>query len=149
MILREYIRFILNEVIEKDVLSKLNALTQTNDVIPDFLKPPMKIVHMTLSDIAKAAGIDRKLLQKTLGRARLPLENVDPTTLATLQGFVTKSGIERALNKTHQNKQDVPTIVKTIDGDLIIVDGNHRVAAAILKGNNKIVVRVVDINNLR
>ena len=40
---------------------------------------------------------------------------------------------------------DVPVVVR-LDGKLLVHDGNHRVSAAILRGDRDIMVRVVDLD---
>lgn len=81
---------------------------------------------------------------KAKDRKNLPEEELDVSQIKTGQGSVQKNGVERIIysgNYSNGSSNDLPIVVR-YNGNNVLVDGNHRVAAALLTGTKKMKVKV-------
>lgn len=80
---------------------------------------------------------------KTKDRKNLPEEELNVSQIKTWQGTVQKSGVERIIRSGEYLKgsSDLPIVVRH-NGNDVLVDGNHRVAAALLTGKKKVKAKV-------
>lgn len=74
-------------------------------------------------------------------KERVPIDRMIAT-----QRYVTEKGVKQQ-RLAPKHDIDLPMIYRTDDGRLYIADGHHRVAAAIARGEQNVMSRVVDIGD--
>lgn len=93
----------------------------------------------------------REAIQKAL--SDIKLTQVDPKTLKTQQGFVTRAGVDyymkdkyRKTGETYADPGDAgnrfPMVWKKPNGDNVILSGNHRFTAALIEGRTQAAIVV-------
>jgi hypothetical protein len=140
------LRLLIKEGIDNalQTLKELPSLSTS-----DFIKNPIPMYSGRLSKILQSLGIKQGAFERALGRKKLPTQIVSLTSLLTIQGWVSRLGVEKALlNQRDWDPTGLPTIVELPDGALVITDGNHRLVAALMKGDHEANVRVLKLTSL-
>ena len=126
------------EAAKKNAEDKLNGLRDKG-----FGQVETPIALVSKSDGYAVQDIWNKLKAKE--RKQLPEETVKVSDLKTWQTWVSKGGVQRILdgkNEEHQGKKAPPIYAVYHNGNYVLTDGNHRVAAGMLMGQNEFKVKV-------
>lgn len=101
------------------------------------------IPRVSLSEGWKAQKIWENVKEKD--RNKLPIEEVDIKDISTYQTWVMKKGVSDILKgeDKYKHSSDFPMAIR-LNGRIILMDGNHRIAADILKGTKKIKIRILN-----
>lgn len=79
-------------------------------------------------------------------RKALPVQDIKLSEVKAWQTWVMQSGVESILDGNNENASSEFPFVMKYKGELIIMDGNHRVAAALLNDEKTMKMQVYDPN---
>jgi len=115
-----------------------SIFTNTKNIIQSDYNQYQKALNKYIKD-NKIKGTIYDILEK------LPLENINANKLVASQEWLNVSTVKYFIknpNKISTDNSDTPSIIE-YNGNYWIKDGHHRLAAAIILGNNKIKARVL------
>lgn len=118
------------------IVSRINSL---EDIGMGSLRTPIQVTSREEGYEVQRLWDSANLSKTEL--SELPVREVKVSDLYSWQRVVDKYGLLNMVKGDTPHSSDMP-IAMSYKGNLVLVDGNHRVALAMLKGKKRLKVRV-------
>lgn len=100
----------------------------------DYVKNP---IPMATGDTLRAATqLQHKINEEKISGEDVEVKNVDISKLKTIQPTVNKNAVVNP-SSDHESSSSLP-FVANVNGEFVVLDGNHRISRAMYNGKKRI-----------